>query len=112
MSAGPSYIVNSELETGEDFYEDDIAYFAWVGSFYGQSAVEIMNIRAKIGDQRGITVGDGAAGVPYTFYCYYFDPNSGALTSEVAFFEITTQKPEKIVADFTAFIKCMPIVCW
>lgn len=101
MSAGPSYIVNSGLETGEDFYEDDIAYFAWVGSFYGQSAVEIMNVRAKIGDQRGITVGNGAAGVPYTFYCYYFDPNSGALTSEVAFFEITTQKPEKIVADFT-----------
>ncbi|MBO7307638.1 MAG: hypothetical protein J6U59_06390, partial [Alistipes sp.] len=83
------------------FYEDDVAYFGWLGQFYGMSAAQIIQERAKIGDQRGINPGKGAAGIPYTFYCYYVDYESGALLSEVAFFEIYTKAPEKIAADFT-----------
>ena len=101
MSADPRYIHDSGFETGEDFYEDDVAYFAWLGQFYGMSAAQIIQERAKIGDQRSITPGKGAAGIPYTFYCYYVDYDSGALLSEVAFFEIYTKAPEKIAADFT-----------
>ena len=100
MSADPKYIAASGFETGEDFYEDDLAYFGWLGQFYGQSAVQVMQERAKIGDQRGINPGKGAAGIPYTFYCYYIDYDSGALLSEVAFFEVKTKSPEKIAADF------------
>ena len=77
----------------EDFYMDDVAYFEWLGSFYGMSAADVMNTRAKIGDQRGITVSQAASGVPYKFYCYYFDTNTGALASDIAFFTITTKKP-------------------
>lgn len=100
MSADPKYIAASGFETGEDFYEDDFAYFGWLGQFYGQSAVQVMQDRSKIGDQRGINPGKGAAGIPYTFYCYYIDYESGALLSEVTFHEIYTKSPDKIAADF------------
>ncbi len=100
MSASPEYIIASGFETGEDYYEDDLAYFGWLGQFYGQSAVQIMQERAKVGDQRGITVSNGASGVPYTFYCYYFDYESGSLLSDVAFFTVETAKPEKQAVDF------------
>ena len=100
MSAAPEYIIASGFETGEDYYEDDLAYFGWLGQFYGQSAVQIMQERAKVGDQRGITVSNGASGVPYTFYCYYFDYESGSLLSDVTFFTVETAKPEKKEVDF------------
>ncbi|MBQ5710653.1 MAG: hypothetical protein IIV76_04475 [Alistipes sp.] len=100
MSASPEYIIASGFKTGEDYYEDDIAYFAWLGQFYGMSAAQIMQERAKVGDQRGITVSNGASGVPYTFYCYYFDYESGALLSDVTFFTVETAKPEKKDVDF------------
>lgn len=102
MSADPVYIANYGLVEGEDFYNDDIDYFTWVGSFYGESAADVMNARCKIGDQRGVNIPGAASGVPYTFYCYYFDPNTGALTSDVTLFEITTLKPEKNGASFDA----------
>ena len=100
MSASPEYIIASGFETGEDYYEDDLAYFAWLGQFYGMSAAQIMQERAKVGDQRGVTVSNGASGVPYTFYCYYFDYESGALLSDVTFFTVETAKPEHINVDF------------
>ena len=100
MSASPEYIIASGFETGEDYYEDDLAYFAWLGQFYGMSAAQIMQERAKVGDQRGITVSNGASGVPYTFYCYYFDYESGSLLSDVTFFTVETAKPEKKEVDF------------
>lgn len=100
MSADPKYIAASGFETGEDFYEDDVAYFGWLGQFYGQSAAQVMQERSKVGDERGINPGKGAAGIPYTFYCYYIDYESGALLSEVAFFEVKTKSPDKIAADF------------
>ncbi len=100
MSASPEYIIASGFETGEDYYEDDLAYFAWLGQFYGMSAAQIMQERAKVGDQRGVTVSNGASGVPYTFYCYYFDYESGALLSDVTFFTVETAKPEHIDVDF------------
>lgn len=102
MSASPDYIVSSGFESDEDYYQDDVAYFEWIGSYYGYSAADIMNIRAKIGDQRGITVNEAVSGVPYKFYCYYFDSSTGALASDIAFFTITTKKPEKNGATFTA----------
>lgn len=95
MSAHPDYIVQSGFETGEDYYEDDVAYFGWLGQFYGQSATQVMQTRSKVGDQRGITVTGGASGVPYTFYCYYIDYESGALLSEVTMFTVETAKPEQ-----------------
>ena len=100
MSADPTYIVASGFETGEDFYEDDFAYFGWLGQWYGKSAVQIMQERSKIGDQRGVTAGKGASGIPYTCYLYYFDYDSGALLSDVYFFEITTKSPDYIPATF------------
>ena len=100
MSADPKYIAASGFESGEDYYEDDLAYFGWLGQFYGMSAVQVMQERAKVGNQYGITPGKGAAGIPYTFYCYYIDYESGALLSEVTFFEAYTKSPEKVAADF------------
>ena len=93
MSAHPEYVVSSGFETGEDYYEDDYAYFGWLGQFYGQSAVQVMQTRAKVGDQIGVTVSGATAGIPYTFYCYYFDYDSGALLSDVTLFTVTTTKP-------------------
>ncbi len=100
MSASPEYIIASGFETGEDYYEDDLAYFGWLGQFYGMSAAQIMQERAKVGDERGVTVSGCASGVPYTFYCYYFDYESGSLLSDVTFFTVETAKPEKKDVDF------------
>ena len=100
MSASPEYIIASGFETGQDYYEDDIAYFSWLGQFYGMSAAQVMQDRAMVGDQRGITVSGGASGVPYTFYCYYFDYESGSLLSDVTFFTVETARPEKKEVDF------------
>ena len=101
MSAAPEYIVASGFENGQDYYEDDLAYFGWLGQFYGMSAVEIMQTRAKVGDQTGVQVSNGASGVPYTFYCYYFDYESGALLSDVHMFTVTTAKPDLAEVKFT-----------
>jgi hypothetical protein len=101
MSAAPEYIVASGFENGQDYYEDDLAYFGWLGQFYGMSAVEIMQTRAKVGDQTGVQVSNGASGVPYTFYCYYFDYESGALLSDVHMFTVTTAKPDLAEVEFT-----------
>lgn len=100
MSADATYIVQSELVTDEDFYNDDIAYFGWLGQFYGQDAVGVMQDRSKVGDERGITIGEAVSGVPHTIYCYYFDWNTGALISDIAKFEIVTKEPEKSNVTF------------
>ena len=102
MCASLDYIADMGFESDEDFYQDDYAYFEWIGSFYGQSAADIMNVRAKIGDYRGQYVGEGIAGMTYKFYCYYFDSQTGALASDIAYFPITTDKPEKNGATFNA----------
>ena len=101
MSATPEYVVSSGFQTGQDYYEDDIAYFSWLGQFYGMSAAQVMQSRAKVGDQRGVTVSGATSGVPYRFYCYYFDYDSGALLSDVQIFIVETPKPEKINVEFT-----------
>ena len=101
MSAGATYIYQSGFEKPEDYYEDDIAYFAWVGSFSGLDAASVMQNRARIGDQRGLTIGGGVSGEPYTLYCYYFDYATGALISDIAMFEIVTKEPEKTAVEFT-----------
>lgn len=100
MSAAPEYIVASGFQTGQDYYEDDIAYFAWLGQFYGMSAAEVMQTRAKVGDQRGVTVSGATSGVPYRFYCYYFDYETGALLSDVKIFVVETPRPQKQNVEF------------
>ena len=100
MSADATYIVQSGFETDEDYYEDDFFYFGWLGQFYGQDAVTVMQKRSRIGDERGITIGDAVSGVPHTLYCYYFDWTTGALISDIAMFEIVTKEPEKIAVEF------------
>lgn len=100
MSADATYIAQSGFESPEDFYEDDFFYFGWLGQFYGMDAVGIMQERSRVGDERGITIGDGVSGVPCTFYCYYFDWTTGALISDIAMFEIVLKEPEKIDVQF------------
>ena len=101
MSAAPEYIVSSGFQTGQDYYDDDFAYFAWLGQFYGMSAAQVMQTRAKVGDQPGVKVSGATSGIPYTFYCYYFDYETGALLSDVAMFTVETPRPEKVDVEFT-----------
>lgn len=109
MSASAEYVIASEFETGEDFYNDDYAYFGWLGSFYGESAVDVMNTRAKIGDQIGVEVGKGAPGTPYIVYLYYFDTASGAMISDVDFNLVWTTTPVQQQVDFD--MTCEPESC-
>ena len=101
MCAGPEYIVASDFKTGEDFYNDDLAYFAWLGQFYGKNAAGVMQDRAKVGDARGVTIGESAPGVTYTVYCYYIDQTTGALLSDVCLMPVTTAAPEQKDVKFT-----------
>ena len=100
MSAHPEYVISSGFTCGEDFYDDDVAYFNWLGQFYAMSAADVMQTRAKVGDERGIRVSGAAPGVPYTFYCYYFDYESGALLSDVCFLTVKTASPELANVQF------------
>lgn len=93
MSASPSYIDEFNLTTSEALYQDDFEYFKYLGTWHGMSAVEIMQDRAKMGNQT-VTVGSAVPGETYVFYCYYFDYESGALLSEVERFNITVEHPK------------------
>lgn len=101
MCAGPEYIIASDFKTGEDFYNDDVAYFAWLGQFYGKNAAAVMQDRAKVGDARGIKIGESSPGVTYTVYCYYIDYTTGALVSEVCMMPVTTAAPKQAEVEFT-----------
>lgn len=101
MSASPDYIEAYELESDEALFADDYAYFEYLGSFYGMSALEVMMSRAKMGDVRDIRVGDATPGEKYVFYAYYFDEASGALASKIARYELTAGHPELGQANFT-----------
>lgn len=101
MCAGPEYIIASDFKTGEDFYNDDVAYFAWLGQFYGKNAAAVMQDRAKVGDTRGVKIGESCPGVTYTVYCYYIDYTSGALLSEVCMMPVTTAAPKQNNVEFT-----------
>lgn len=100
MCAGPEYIVASDFKTGEDFYNDDVAYFAWLGQFYGQNAAAVMQDKAIVGDLRNKKVGQAAPGVTYTVYCYYIDYTTGALLSEVCLMPVTTAAPKQNDVEF------------
>lgn len=93
MSASPSYIEEFDLYTSEALYQDDYDYFEWLGSFHGETAVGIMQLRAKVGDAMNITIDSATPGDTYILYCYYFDYDSGALISEVNRFEIVVDHP-------------------
>ena len=98
MSADATYIVQSGFETDEDYYEDDFFYFGWLGQFYGKDAVTVMQERSKIGDQRGITIGDAVSGIPHTFYCYYFDMLNGLVAdSYLESFDYLNNDPAEAV---------------
>ena len=101
MCAGPEYIIASDFKTGEDFYNDDVAYFAWLGQFYGMNAAGIMQTKAIVGDLRNKKVGQAAPGVTYTVYCYYIDYTTGALLSEVCMMPVTTAAPKQNDVEFT-----------
>lgn len=99
MSASPEYI--EELGgTDEDIYADDYAYFEWVGSFYGMSAVEVMQSRYKVGDAPGTTVKGSTPGMSYVFYAYYVDYATGVRTSDITRFNVTAGHPELTEVDF------------
>ena len=100
MSASPEYIISSGFQTGQDFYNDDVEYFAWWGGFYGRTAAQQMKEVAKYGDTLGQKVGKASPGVTYTLYCYYIDEVSGALISDVYMEPITTAKPAQTKQDF------------
>lgn len=100
MSASPEYIISSGFQTGQDFYNDDVEYFAWWGGFYGRTAAQQMKEVAKYGDTIGQKVGKASPGVTYTVYCYYIDEVSGALISDVYMEPITTAKPAQTEQDF------------
>ncbi|MBO5732117.1 MAG: BACON domain-containing protein [Alistipes sp.] len=99
MSASPEYIEAYELESDEALFADDYAYFEYIGSYYGNTALEIMQIRAKMGDAR-VTVNSAVPGEKYIFYMYHFDPQSGSLTSKITRIEVTAGHPEIGEADF------------
>lgn len=103
MSATPSYIESEGLETDEALYADDFAYFEYLGTWHGMTAVEIMQDRARMGDQRNVTVGQAIPGETCIFYCYYFDYDSGALISEISRFEIVVDHPKMEDVDASYF---------
>lgn len=101
MSGDVEYV--ADLENGgtdEDLYQDDMAYFEYLGALHGESLIDIINVRARLGNQRGITIGKGTPGMTYVFYAYYIDLQTGARLSDVTRFEITIGHPALSEVDF------------
>ena len=94
MSASKSYIEAYGLETDEELFADDYSFFEYLGGFHGKTAVEVMQDRARSGNQTNITLEDATPGEPMVFYCYYFDYDSGSLMSDIYRFDITVEHPE------------------
>ncbi len=86
--------------TDEELYEDDMAYFAYLGAFYNQSALDVLQTRVKLGDQNNLTLGEGTPGLKYVFYAYYVDVETGMRLSDIERLEITIMHPEMHELDF------------
>ena len=87
--------------TDEELYNDDMGYFGWLGSYYGESALDVLHARVKVGDQNNVTLGEGTPGLKYVFYAYYVDYETGARLSDIERLEITIMHPEMHELDFT-----------
>ena len=80
--------------TDEELYDDDMGYFGWLGSYYGESALDVLHARVRVGDQRNLTIGEGTPGMKYVFYAYYVDYETGARLSDIERLEITIMHPD------------------
>lgn len=86
----PEYIIDYGLEDDEALYQDDMAYFEWLGYWYGQSALDILQERAHTGDTYGMELVNCVPGTEHIIYAYYVDFVSGERTSEITRFSVNT----------------------
>ena len=102
MSADVFYL--HELPNGgtdEELYSDDMSYFGYLGALHNMSALEVLQVRARLGDQRNLTLGNSVPGQKYVFYAYYVDVETGARLSDIERLEITVKHPALDELDFT-----------
>ena len=88
------YIIEYGLEDDEALFQDDIAYFEWLGYWYGMSAEQIMAERAHTGDSFGLEVTSCIPGSVYVVYAYYVDLATGERTSEITRFPLESASVE------------------
>ena len=87
--------------TDEELYSDDMSYFGYLGALHNMSALEVLQVRARLGDQRNLTLGNSVPGQKYVFYAYYVDVETGARLSDIERLEITVKHPALDELDFT-----------
>ncbi|MBO7256956.1 MAG: BACON domain-containing protein [Bacteroidales bacterium] len=90
----PEYISDYGLEDDEALYQDDMEYFAWLGNWYGQSALDILNERAKTGDVLDMTLTNCVPGSEHVVYAYYVDVVTGERTSEITRYNVRSASVE------------------
>lgn len=76
------YIREYGLEDDDALFEDDLAYFEWLGQYHGLTALDIMDVRKKYGNTYEIA----ATVRPDTenlLYMYYVDLNTGERLSDI-----------------------------
>ena len=95
-----NYIIDEGLEDDEALFQDDMAYFEYLGYWHGQSAVEIMAERAKEGDVIEQVITSCAPGTDYVLYAYYVDLTDGTRTSDITRFTVTTRAVELTNVEF------------
>ena len=102
MSVDKAYIEGNSLENDEALFADDMAYFNWLGGLYGISALEVMNMRSKVGRD---TVTISECTETFIIYAYYFDGETGELLGNIARYEYKIENNDVIEDELSVAIE-------
>lgn len=94
MSATPDYIEELDLQEDMALFMDDMEYFDALGMWNSVSIDDVLEARAKYGNQMNIKVGDGCPDTEYIFYCYHVDIENKELASPITRVSIRTKAHE------------------
>lgn len=100
MSATPDYIDELDLHEDQALFMDDMEYFDALGMWNGASIEEVLEARAKYGDQLNIRAGDGCPDSDYIFYVYHVDIENKTLASPITRVTVHTKAADLFELEF------------
>lgn len=96
-----NYMIDYGMMDDDDaVFEDDMAYFEFLGYWNGMSALEILRVRARTGDSLEQILSSCVPGTEYVLYAYHVDVQSGERLSEVTRFIQESQSVELTDEEF------------
>ncbi len=94
MSASPDYIEENDLQEDMALFMDDMLFFDALGTWNKVTIDDVLNARAKYGNQMNIKVGDGCPDSENIFYCYHVNIDTKELASPITRLTVRTKAQE------------------